>query len=99
MVDTFDSFDYWIIVSSFFCLSYRVGSVLIILNISDLEVVSTTKHSSSFGGIERLVKKRQIQLVRLLAPNRFCILRERNSTPIYLRNFTLLASLLRYGRP
>ena len=57
MVDMFDSFDYWIIVSSFFCLSYRVGSVLIILNISDLEVVSTTKHSSSFGGLSVLSRK------------------------------------------
>ena len=51
MVIMFDSFDYSIAASSFFCLSYRVGSVLIILNISDLEVVSTTKHSSSLVGL------------------------------------------------
>ena len=38
-------------LSLVFCLSYRVGSVLIILNISDLEVVSTTKHSSSLVGL------------------------------------------------
>ena len=72
MVDTFECFDYWIIVPSFFCLSYRVGSVLIILNISDLEVVSTTKHSSSLVGLG-VWTRQQIQLARPLTANRFCI--------------------------
>ena len=43
MVDTFEGLDIWIIVSSLFYVSNRVGPVLIVLNTSDLEVVSTEK--------------------------------------------------------
>ena len=39
MVDSFEYLDYWIIVFSIFYVSNRIGPVLIVLNISDLEVV------------------------------------------------------------
>ena len=39
MVDSFECLDYQIIVFSIFYVSNRVGPVLIVLNISDLEVV------------------------------------------------------------
>ena len=45
--------------------SNRVGSVLIILNISDLEVFQPQK-IFVFGRIEHLIKKSQIQLARPL---------------------------------
>ena len=57
MVDTFEGLDIWIIVSSLFYVSNRVGPVLIVLNTSDLEVVSTAKSILHLGGIGRLDKK------------------------------------------
>ena len=39
MVESFERLNYQIIVSSLFDVSNRVGPVLIVLNISDLEVV------------------------------------------------------------
>ena len=51
MVELFERLNYQIIVSSLFDVSNRVGPVLIVLNTSDLEVVSTTKHSSSLVGL------------------------------------------------
>ena len=83
---------------SFLLFLTRVGSVLIILNISDLEVFQPQK-IFIFGWIGHLVKKEQIQLARPFASNRFCILRERNSAPIYPRNFMLLTSTRRCGCP
>ena len=43
MVESFERLNYQIIVSSLFDVSNRVGPVLIVLNTSDLEVVSTEK--------------------------------------------------------
>ena len=83
---------------SFLLFLTRVGSVLIILNISDLEVFQPQK-IFIFGWIGPLDKKSQIQLARPFASNRFCILRERSSAPIHLRNFMLLTSIRQYGRP
>ena len=72
MVDSFECLDYQIIVFSIFYVSNRVGPVLIVLNTSDLEVVSTTKHSSSLVGLG-VWTRQQIQLARPLTANRFCI--------------------------
>ena len=44
-------------------------------------------------------QEQQTQLARPLTANRFCILRERNSTPTYRRNFMLLAPTHRCERP
>ena len=88
----------WLSLLVLFCFLTRVGSNLIILNISDLEVFQPQK-IFIFGWIGPLDKKSQNQLARPLASNRFCILRERSSAPIHLRNFMLLTSIRQYGRP
>ena len=55
----------WLSLLVLFCFLTRVGSVLIILNISDLEVFQPEK-IFIFGGIERFGKKLRIQLARTL---------------------------------
>ena len=60
MVDSFECLDYQIIVFSIFYVSNRVGPVLIVLNTSDLEVVSTAKSILHLGGIGRLVKNSKL---------------------------------------
>ena len=56
MVDSFECLDYWILVFSIFYVSNRVGPVLIVLNISDLEVVFNLKTFFIICGTGRLDK-------------------------------------------